>query len=171
MKMALKLHSVFFLKVLCLFLCLLEAHNQMGAIRVGTLNLNGVRCMQKRALLFELIHQKNIDVTFVQETHSDNLNEIDWKKEWQGEAYLTHLNSVRGGVAILFAKNFLPTACEIKQVIPGRLLALKAKFEKFNLIFLNVYAPVNGAERVLFFRNVGAFLQSCGSDDYLFWGG
>lgn len=171
MKMVLKLHSAFFRKVLCFFFCLFEAQNQMGGIRVGTLNLNGARCMQKRAVSFELIRQRSIDVTFVQETHSDNLSEIDWRKEWQGEVYLTHLDSVRGGVAIMFAKSFLPISCEFKQLVPGRLLALQAKFEKFNFVFLNVYAPVKGAERVLFFRDVDLFLQSCGSEDYLFLGG
>ncbi|KAI7801458.1 pol-like protein [Triplophysa rosa] len=169
--MVLKLHSIIIFLKFCVFFCLLETHNHMSAIRIVTLNLNGARCMQKRALFFELIRQKNIDVTFVQETNSDSLNEIEWRKEWQGEVYLTHISSGRGGVAILFAKNFLPISCEIKQVIPGRLLALKAKFEKFNFIFLNLYAPVNGPERVLFLRNVDVFLQGCESGDYLFLGG
>lgn len=102
----------------------------MSEIKVGTLNLNGARDIQKRALLFELISQKGVDVMFIQETHSDCFNEIDWRKEWQGQVYFTHLSSVTGRVAILFAKSVLPISCEIKQIIPSRLLILQAKFEK-----------------------------------------
>lgn len=85
-----------------------------------------------------------MDVTFVQETHSDSLNETDWKKEWIGEVVLNHLSSVKGRVAVLFAKNFLLISYELKKVIPGRRMLLKAKFERFNLVF--VYAPTSGAE-------------------------
>lgn len=104
----------------------------MSTIRIGTLNLNGARDIKKRAVLFELIRQKSLDVMMVQETHSDSLNEIDWKKEWDGEVVFAHMNSVRGGVAVLFAKNFLPISYELKHVIPGRLMLLRAKFERFN---------------------------------------
>lgn len=77
--------------------------------------MNGARDIHKRALLFELIKQKNIDVMFVQETHSDCINEIDWKKEWEGDVLFAHLSSTRGGVAVLFAKNFLPISCDVKR--------------------------------------------------------
>lgn len=108
---------------------------------------------------------------FVQETHSDSFNEIDWKKEWEGEVVFTHMSSVRGGVAVLFAKNFLPVSYELKPVVPGRLMLLKAKFERFNFVFLNLYAPNSGPERVCFFNNVKCILQNCNIDDYLFLGG
>ncbi len=64
---------------------------------MGTLNLNGARGIEKRALLFELIKQKNLQVTFVQETHSDGFNEVEWRKEWEGEVLFTHMSSTRGG--------------------------------------------------------------------------
>lgn len=64
---------------------------------MGSLNLNGGQDLHKRALLFELIKQKNIDVMYVQETHSDCFNESDWKKEWEGEVVFAHMSSTRGG--------------------------------------------------------------------------
>lgn len=69
----------------------------MSTIRIGTLNLNGARDIKKRAVLFELIRQKSLDVMMVQETHSDSLNEIDWKKEWDGEVVFAHEFSQRRG--------------------------------------------------------------------------
>lgn len=143
----------------------------MSVVRVGTLNMNGARDPYKRALLFELIKQKQIDVVFIQETHSDGLNEIDWRKEWEGVVLCSHMSSTRGGVAVLFAKHFTPASFEVKQEIPGRLIAIQAQFEKFNVVFINVYAPTNGAERVCFFNNLNGVFQSCNSDEYLFLGG
>lgn len=140
-------------------------------MRVSSLNLNGARDMHKRALLFELIKQKNIDVMFVQETHSDCINEIDWKKEWEGDVLFAHMSSTRGGVAVLFAKNFLPISCDVKHVVSGRLLCIRAQFEKFKAVFINVNAPTNGSERVLFLKDVNTILQNCSSDDFLFLGG
>ncbi len=113
MKMVLKPRNPFFLMVLSvLFPFILFI--LMSVLRVGSLNLNGGRDLHKRALLFELIKQKNIDVMYVQETHSDCFNENDWKKEWEGEVVFAHMSSTRGGVAI-FAKNALPFSCEVKR--------------------------------------------------------
>ncbi len=65
----------------------------------------------------------------------------------------------------------MPISCEIKHVIPGRLVVVRARYEKFTLVFFNVYAPNNGAERVCFFKDVSAAIQNCSSDEYLFLGG
>lgn len=64
----------------------------MSDFRVSTLNINGARDMRKRASLFELIKLKIINVMLVQETHSDTLDETDWRREWDGEVVLSHLS-------------------------------------------------------------------------------
>ncbi len=53
----------------------------MCHVNAATLNLNGARDMHKRAKLFEVIHQKKIDVTLLQETHTDLNNAADWAVE------------------------------------------------------------------------------------------
>jgi len=121
-----------------------------------------------RALLFKLIKQKQIDVVFIQEAHSDALNETDWKKEWERVVLCSHMSSTRGGVAVLFAKHFTPVLFEVKQEVPGRLIAIRAQFKKISVVFINVYAPTNGPERVCFFNNLNGVLQNCNSDEYLF---
>ena len=39
----------------------------------------------------------------VQETHSDTLNETDWRREWDGEVVLSHLSRIgwRSGSPLL----------------------------------------------------------------------
>ena len=53
----------------------------MQALKVASLNINGGRSAQKRALVSEVIKQKKLDVTFL---HSDSLNETDWGIWWGG---------------------------------------------------------------------------------------
>lgn len=60
------------------------------------------------------------------------------------------MSSTRGGVAVVFAKHFSPVAFEVKYEIPSRLIFIRAQFERFNVVFINVYAPTNGTERVCF---------------------
>lgn len=39
------------------------------------------------------------------------------------------------------------------------------------MLFINVYAPTDGNERVCFLHDISAFLNTCNSDDFLFWTG
>ena len=168
--MVLKHHSFFLLLgPLLLLWCLLFP--SMSGIRVGSLNLNGARDIRKRALLFELIKQKGIDIALVQETHSDRANEVDWRKEWEGEVSFSHMSSTRGGVAVLFARRFLPISFEIEQVVEGRCMVVRAQFERFKFTIVNIYAPTSGVDRVAFLNTVNTALQNYSTDDYMFMGG
>jgi len=46
--------------------------------------------------------------------HSDGLNEIDRRKEWEGVVLSSQMSS-RGGVAVLSAKHFTLATFEMKQ--------------------------------------------------------
>ncbi len=43
----------------------------MESFKIGSVNINGGRDVRKRMSLNEYIQNKSIDITFVQETHSD----------------------------------------------------------------------------------------------------
>lgn len=43
-----------------------------------------VQDTSRRELKFELMKSKKIDVLFLQETHSEALNGVDWVKEFNG---------------------------------------------------------------------------------------
>ena len=76
----------------------------MQALRVASLNMNGGRSAQKRALVLEVFNQKKLDVIFLQETHSDSLNETDWGMWWGGQYVLSHGSNLSAGVASLNVK-------------------------------------------------------------------
>ena len=53
----------------------------------------------------------------------------------------------------------------------GRLLVVKAKYERFNIVFINVYAPNSCPSRVQFLNELSLILNQCAPEDYLFLGG
>ena len=50
----------------------------MQNLKIGSLNINGERGRQKRALISEVSTQKRIDVLFLQKTHTNPADEVDW---------------------------------------------------------------------------------------------
>uniref|UniRef100_A0A3Q3F9T3 Endonuclease/exonuclease/phosphatase domain-containing protein n=1 Tax=Labrus bergylta TaxID=56723 RepID=A0A3Q3F9T3_9LABR len=50
----------------------------MRSLKIGSLNINGGRDRQKRGLISEISTQKNIDILFLQETHTTPSDETDW---------------------------------------------------------------------------------------------
>jgi len=66
------LHSLF-LSVSIFYLFIFS----MEMIRVASLNINGGRDRSKRTMVAELINIKNVNVSFLQETHTDCSNEVE----------------------------------------------------------------------------------------------
>ena len=143
----------------------------MDGFRVASLNVNGAREVRKRALVLDTARSKRIDVLFLQEVHSDQSIEGDWEKEWEGQVALSHNTTLSGGVGILFSRRFTPSSLEVEPVVQGRCLLVRAKFDTYTLVLVNIYAPNNGPERKRFFETVNSKLNCCGPEDFLFLGG
>ena len=143
----------------------------MGDVRVASLNINGARDCGKRAKLYELVKQKRLDVIFVQETHSDVSNAADWAKEWEGLAFLSHNSSFSGGVAVLLSQGFTPYSYSVDEILNGRLLKVTACFENNVFVFICVYAPTGGVDRMSFLDTLDTVIAGCGSDEFLILGG
>lgn len=155
----------------CFFLFSIFFRFHMGDIHIASLNVNGARDCIKRAALYEIMNQKKIDVLLVQETHSDVTNSTEWSKEFKGLSFLSHKTSLSGGVAILFASSFTPFSCDMEEVVKGRLLKSRAKFENHTFVFVCVYAPTLAAERMVFLDTLCETLYKCNSEEHLFLGG
>ncbi len=50
------------------------------------------------------------------------------------------MSANRGGGALLFSESFLLVSYQVEEVIAGRLIIIRAEFEKFKMVFINVYA-------------------------------
>ena len=50
-------------------------------------------------------------------------------------------------------------------------MVVKAIFERFKLVFINVYAPITGPHRVAFLQVLTSVLRKVSADEFLFLGG
>ncbi len=87
----------------------------MEHLKIGSLNVNGLRDRKKQILVSEYFNIKNIAVGFLQETHSN-------MRTWKGEHVLSHGSNVSTGVAILFNSTLKVNFLSRYDVEPGRLL-------------------------------------------------
>lgn len=78
----------------------------MAPLRLSSLNINGCHDAMKRASLFDYIVMKSAGVVFLQETHTDENNQIQWLTEWKGQAILSHGSNVSAGEAILLTPEY-----------------------------------------------------------------
>ena len=65
----------------------------MNNIKIATFNVRGLREYKKRASIFQYLHQKEIDITLVQETHSTVQVEKSWKTQW-GVILYSHMELI-----------------------------------------------------------------------------
>lgn len=142
----------------------------MEGWRVGSLNINGGRDERKHALVFKTIEPKNVHVIFLQETHSDTVNKVDWGILWKGQYVLGHKTNVSAGVAFLFSPDIRVDVLKTEEPVNGRLVVVKADIEGVLFYFLNVYAPTVGHEQAIFFNMLSNVLNQC-SDGNIIMGG
>lgn len=115
----------------------------MQNLKIGSLNINGGRDRQKRALISEVATQKRIDVLFLQETHSDLADEVDWGLWWEGSYTLSHGTNFSAGVAVLFRPAANATVLSFTEVVKGRLLIVRAEIQ--SSVFCQCVCPKSGS--------------------------
>lgn len=142
----------------------------MEVLRVGSLNINGGRDGCKRALVFETIEQKKLNVIFLQETHSDIANELEWGLWWKGQYILSHKTNVSAGLAILFSRDLRVNVLKKEEPVNGILVVVKADIDGVIFYFVNAYAPNVGHERLIFFSMLRNALMFC-ADGNIIMGG
>ena len=111
-------------------------------IELVSLNVRGLRDKLKRLTLFRHFkkHYKNA-IIMLQETHSQPDDEIQWKREWEGDIRFGHFASDSRGVCTLFPPGYdFQITSEIKD-IQGRILILSVHVDVNEFCIANVYAP------------------------------
>ena len=63
------------------------------ALKIASLNVNGLNNIKKRKSIFNEFKTKKYDVIFLQETHSTNKTEKLWELEWGGQ-FFTYMTLV-----------------------------------------------------------------------------
>jgi len=100
-------------------------------MRVGSLNINGMRDGRKSVILSEIIKLKDLSVILLQETHSTYSNEVEWGLWWKGGYVLSHGTNLSAGVAVFFSPSVKANILLKNEVEPGRCLIVKAEICNF----------------------------------------
>ena len=119
----------------------------MDKIKIGTLNVNGLKESGKRKKILLFLLRRNLDIIFLTETHA-TISEIPiYEKEWHeltsGSAIFAPTdNPGSGGVAFLFGHNYKKPDTKNKKIsIQNRTLSCEIKINnKWHKIMVT-YAP------------------------------
>ncbi|KAK0148421.1 Transposon TX1 uncharacterized protein [Merluccius polli] len=118
-----------------------------------------------------MVSQKKLDIIFLQETHSDSNNEVDWGLWWRGYYTLSHGTNMSAGVATLIRPGLDIKVTSTSEIMAGRAVAVKAEIHGFIFCFINVYAPNQGPGRLDLFQKLSVFIKQCSQDEVLVMAG
>ena len=98
----------------------------MVSFNAITFNCNGLGNKSKRERVFTYLKDKlKHGFVFLQETHSVEKLEKEWKYQWGGDIYFSHGKSNSTGCAIAFSKNFSFKVVNQSKDDDGRILIFR----------------------------------------------
>ncbi len=117
-------------------------------MRFSTFNARGLGENSKRRMIFNWLKRYHSGVIFLQETHSAQITEKYWQKDWKGQIEFSHGSTTARGVAILVSPSIKLTINEVTRDNTGRFLLLDTSFEDESLILANIYAPTKDKKKL-----------------------
>lgn len=111
------------------------------ALKICSLNAQGLNNIQKRGFLFQFLRDSNFDIIALQETHATNNTAVAWQDEWTGPSVWNNKTNNSCGVAILTRPGLACDISDVQNDTNGRIVALTLKYENYNLRLISIYAP------------------------------
>lgn len=131
----------------------------MTDLNIVSLNVRGLKNNTKRRALFNWVREQKADVTFFQETYSNETDELLWKNEYGGNILFVHGTNHSRGIMILL-KNGLDIEILDKFTSPdGRICILKTKTYNKVLYYISIYAPNEENAQLQFFHKLNLDFQ------------
>lgn len=131
------------------------------AIKLISLNVNGIAEKRKRELIFDYLRTLKSDIYLLQETHKKTENdEIEWTREWGGLGLWRRGKHRSCGVGVLFRKGLDPNIITVKRDTEGRVIAVKVTVLETELNIVNVYAPNAPGTRKAFYTSLWSYVTN-----------
>ena len=140
----------------------------MSDIQICSLNVRGLRDIEKRRQMFYWLKQKSFNMFLLQETHGTPEMENIWENEWGYKICYSHGTSDSRGVAVLFRNNFSLSIHKIKADTEGRFLILDISANEYRFTLVNIYAP--NEDKPEFFTNIYNELSDFPTDSLIIGG-
>ena len=139
-------------------------------LKIGSMKVRGLANKQKRPDVFDWLKGKQMDIYYLQDTHSDPVTEEQFVDDWGGKCILNSISTFSRGVAILFSST---VKIEIKYVYrqnDGNLTIAKLSISgNFEFLLVSLYGP--NRDDPLFYENLKQQLFKSGNIiNYHLWG-
>ena len=128
-----------------------------------TLNVNGMGADKRRLQYFCWFKKLTFDILFIQETHCyDKETAAKWSQDWgpSKNSIWTTGSSNSKGVAVLFKPNSEYDISNTKIDLEGRYIYFEIKLDEEKYKFINIYAPNDPNDRVLFFDKLNSWVKT-----------
>ena len=135
----------------------------MYTLKIISLNVRGLNSPVKRRGIIQNLRNSDCDICLLQETH---LLKKDWHRmrtRYFTKQYYSSLNTKTAGVAILISPKFKGITEDTVLDIPGRLLALRLKYNEQVYVVGSFYGPNIGQDQFLR-ESVGRLLALSGAE-------
>ena len=132
-----------------------------------SLNVRGIRSLEKRKALLIWLNKQNADIIFLQETYVTKDVENVWRCQWKGPIFYGHDSNRSCGVLVLLKDHL---EFEVKSVLTdnkGRYILLNANKQGTDYFLGNIYAPNKVQQQCSFFDEIQSKLDDFISDPEL----
>ena len=120
----------------------MNTHEPLGLLSLNTRGLGESRKRNKLISWLQKFHNAKSKLIFLQETHTCDRNETQWKNDWTDfDVYCAHGDSGSRGVATIIPKSLDHEVVEIMRSTEGRYIALNIIINKSKFCLINCYAP------------------------------
>ena len=139
-------------------------------IKCLSVNIRGLNKSLKRRTAFRRLHRQNCSFVFLQETYSSKECEKVWQAEWGGEVFFSHKSNHSKGTMILINPKI---KCNVKKKIcdkKGRYIILDIEFADTRIVLVNIYAPNDVNQQVVFLKELQGHLQECSEETMIIGG-
>lgn len=110
-------------------------------LQLLSLNVNGLRDVDKRRKIFAYLRDFKGDLIFLQETHASQDIQQIWQNEWGGQIIFSNGSTNSRGVMTLVKRSSPLKIIRTDMDISGRFLITEIEIDEQEYLFVNMYAP------------------------------
>ena len=125
---------------------------------IVSLNVRGLRDVNKRRSIFLYLKDLKAHFYFLQETYSSVKDELIWRNEWGGEIFFSHGSQHSRGVCILIDRSVNEKVECTHRDSQGRILLISMTSAGMKVSLCNIYAPNNHSDQLLFIQELNNLL-------------
>ena len=119
----------------------MQNSTKFNKLNVISCNVRGLANKVKRIKVYRYLHDHDVDIACLQETHCTKNKQHFWTKEWGGKAIYSQGESNARGVSILFKPGLEIENLKQEKDSMGRVITAGFNIHDISYRIVNVYAP------------------------------